>query len=82
MRLRDGAAHLAGMHNTLISQGVAGPALEGNADQIRAVKAKIADMLKPHAPYLAMLREWIRTAKQRGEFANLLQFGIDPETLI
>jgi len=75
-------AFLAANHNTLISAGLTGAALEPNAGQIRAVKTKIAGMLKADAPYLAMLREWIRTAKQRGEFASLLQFGIDPETLI
>ena len=39
-------------------------------------------MLAKDAPYLGMLRGWIRDRKQAGEFAGLEQAGIHLEQLL
>ena len=56
--------------------------LAGNSDQIRGVKEQLRSMLSPDAPYLGMLRGWLRSGRDRGDFDDLLQFGIDPTDLI
>jgi uncharacterized protein (TIGR02646 family) len=70
--------HLVKLHNDL----AAGAAKADNADQIRRVTTALQGMLVSGAPYLAMLREWIRLGKDRGDFDNLVQFGIDLADLI
>jgi hypothetical protein len=49
---------------------------------MRAVKEQLLLMVAHDAPYLAMLRDWMRIAKERNEFARLIQFGIDPTELL
>ena len=75
-------AYLVANHNTLKSLGASAAQLDTNLDQIRTVRKKMKSMLAAGAPYLAMLRGWIRAAKQRGDFALLEQFGIDLTKLI
>jgi uncharacterized protein (TIGR02646 family) len=57
-------SYLVGMHNRLLDPGD----LTANADQIRSVRDELRKMLHPDAPYLAMLRGWIRSARTSGEF--------------
>lgn len=78
----DQLNYLVRNHNTLKQLGASAVQLDANAAQIRAVKEEMQMMLAPNAPYQAMLGEWIRTAKQRGDCALLEQFGIDLTTLI
>lgn len=47
-------------------------------EQMHRVKEKVQEMFRADAPYLAMLRNWIRTNHKRGELAKLRRFGIDP----
>lgn len=74
--------YLVGNHNDLKAMSADVPRIDANADQIRTVKKQLTSMLTRNSPYLAMLRGWIRVARQRGEFERLLQFKIDPITLI
>lgn len=74
--------HLVKIHNTLNSLGARAEELDDNANQIRVVKDQLHAMFEQDAPYLAMLREWIQVSRRRGDFENLLQFGIDPIDLI
>jgi uncharacterized protein (TIGR02646 family) len=78
----DQLNYLATNHNTLKGLGASAAQLDTNLAQIRAVREEMKKMLDANAPYLAMLREWIRKAKQRGDCALLEQFGIDLTTLI
>jgi uncharacterized protein (TIGR02646 family) len=68
--------------NNLKTLGANQTALDDNEGQIRAVVRQIKSLLTPDGQYLGMLREWIRAAHQRGSFARLLQFGIQPLDLI
>jgi uncharacterized protein (TIGR02646 family) len=68
--------------NGLTTLGITGPLMDENLDNVRLLKAKLKSMLAPSAVYLGMLRDWIRTQKQAGSFADLEQFGIDLELLI
>jgi len=61
-------------HNDLIAHGLD---TTRNAAQIKRIKEEIDQMFAANAPYLAMLREWIRRAKQRGDFARIEQLHID-----
>ncbi len=74
--------HLVKHHNLLKVLGAGATDLASNADQIRAVKDVLHAMFAPDAPFLAMLREWVRVSSQRGDFDNLLQFGINPTDMI
>jgi uncharacterized protein (TIGR02646 family) len=78
----DQLNYLATNHNTLIGLGASAAQLDANSTQIRAVQKEMKTMLDSNAPYLAMLGEWIRTAKQRGDCTLLEQFGIDLTKLI
>lgn len=69
-------------HNTLTSLGADAPTLSRNSDQIRAVRKQLRSMLTPDAPYLGMLRGWLRSCRERVDYDDLLQFGIDPTDLI
>lgn len=51
-------------------------------DEIRTLKGVIKGLLTEDAPYLGMLRGWIRDRKRAGELADLEQAGIDLEGLI
>jgi uncharacterized protein (TIGR02646 family) len=73
-------SHLVAMHNDLA--GVNAAKAAANLVQIQALSANLRDMLAPTSPYLGMLRDLIRTTKAAGGFADLIQFGIDPEELI
>lgn len=74
--------HLVWVHNELKTLGADAIKLNANANQIRGLRDQLRDMLASDAPYLAMLRGWLRGAKARGEFDTLIAFGIDPTTLI
>jgi uncharacterized protein (TIGR02646 family) len=80
--LFDNLNFLVRNHNTLKTLNAPAADLNDNAAQIVKVKNAMVEMLGPKAPYLAMLREWIRRAKANGECALLEQFGIDLTTLI
>lgn len=75
-------AYLVENHNNLKALGAPAAQLDANLAQINTVHKKMESMLATNAPYLAMLREWIRTAKQRGDLALLEQFGIGLTKLI
>jgi len=69
-------------HNALIAANAAPAAVADSLTQIQLVATSLRTLLSRTAPYLGMLRHYIRSTKQAGGFADLLQFGIDPETLI
>jgi len=69
-------------HNRLKTLGAPQADVDENAVEIREVKKQIETMLGVDAPFLALLRGWIRAAKGRGDFALLEQFGIDLTKLI
>jgi uncharacterized protein (TIGR02646 family) len=73
----DQLNYLVENHNDLKTLGASAAKLDANLAQIRAVREEMKTMLDAKAPYLAMLREWIRKAKQHGHCALLEQFGID-----
>jgi uncharacterized protein (TIGR02646 family) len=78
----DQLNYLVTNHNTLKGLGASSAQLDANSVQMRAVRDEMIKMLHGSAPYLAMLGEWIRKAKQSGDCALLEQFGIDVTKLI
>jgi len=75
--------YLVKNHNRLMAEPTTTPDyLADNGAQIHKVKAAMIVSLGPQAPYLGMLRDWIRNTKKNGEFALLEQFGIDLTALI
>jgi uncharacterized protein (TIGR02646 family) len=74
--------HLVKSQNDLKTLGAPASMLAHNLTQIANVKDGMLAMLGSKAPYLAMLREWIRVAKRNGDCALLEQFGIDLTALI
>jgi uncharacterized protein (TIGR02646 family) len=70
--------HLVTLHNGLTSQALR----DSNATQIAKVRDALREMFQASQPYLGMLRQWVRDAIGRGEFARLVQFGIEPASLI
>jgi hypothetical protein len=55
--------------------------VERNRQQIVALKRDIRGPLASDAPYLGMLRDWIRRHKNAGGLADLERFKIDLENL-
>lgn len=51
-------------------------------DHIKKVVRGITDMMAPDAEYLAIKRDWIRSAHGKGEFADLAKFGIGLDHLV
>lgn len=80
--LFDNLNFLVKNHNTLKALGAPSVTLNDNGAQIAKVKGAMVEMLGPKAPYLAMLRDWIRRATTNGECALLEQFGIDLTSLV
>jgi uncharacterized protein (TIGR02646 family) len=74
--------YLVTERNTLKALGATHAVIDANGQQIAAVRDSVRAMLARNAPYLAMVREWIREAHVRGEFAHLMQFGIDLRAMI
>jgi hypothetical protein len=74
--------HLVRVQNDLVDTGRPDSAKAKNLTEIGVVSAHIVELLGSKAPFLAMLREWVRKARQDGEFDDLLAFGIDPGTLV
>jgi uncharacterized protein (TIGR02646 family) len=68
--------------NGLVARGITGELMETNAESIRLIKLRLRELLRPEAPYLGMLRGWIRSRKAAGDFADLERCGIDLEVLL
>jgi len=63
-------------------RGIDGGLLDINAESIRLIRVRVRDLLARKAPYLGMLRDWIRRQKQAGAFADLERCGVDLEAMI
>jgi uncharacterized protein (TIGR02646 family) len=74
--------YLVKNQNTLESRQATASELDENIKQIAAIRDAVRGMLARDAAYLAMVRGWIRDANARGEFDNLLQFGINLVAMI
>lgn len=74
--------HLVFVQNTLVGIGANQASLDSNLAQIGSLVQHIIGRLNRQAPYLGMLREWIRKTKAAGGFDELLKFNIDPEVLV
>lgn len=75
-------AFLVKNHNDLKALGASAQSVDENSNQIRAVRDGVRAIVAKDAPYLGMVREWIRESHSRGEFASLLQFGIDLSAMV
>ena len=53
-----------------------------NEHQIEIISNDLSESMNQNAPYLGMLRDYIRRSKAAGEFDDLIERGIDPEALI
>jgi len=74
--------HLVETQNRLVQEGAEANVRAENLIQIGAIRKHIDGLLNKKAPYLAMLREWVRKTRKAGRFDDLIAFGIDPKDLI
>jgi uncharacterized protein (TIGR02646 family) len=56
--------------------------IEAKHQQIKAIRDHLAKRMARNAPYLGMIRDYIRRAKAKGEFHDLIKNGIDPARLL
>jgi uncharacterized protein (TIGR02646 family) len=56
--------------------------IDSKLDQIQNLKAHLAMSMANDAPFLGMIRDYIRRSKALGKFDDLIKNGIDPEKLL
>jgi uncharacterized protein (TIGR02646 family) len=56
--------------------------IEAKHQQIRAIRGHLARHMAGTAPYLGMIRDYIRREKTKGAFDDLVKNGIDPVKLL
>ncbi|MGH8235988.1 MAG: retron system putative HNH endonuclease [Steroidobacteraceae bacterium] len=67
---------------TLKAEGAADARIEGKRDQLRRIRLHLATRTAADAPFLGMVRGYIRRTKAAGGFDDLIRAGIDPENLL
>jgi uncharacterized protein (TIGR02646 family) len=76
--LRDLVVELA----NFIETGQPENLVEAKREQVRKLKAHLVRCTASDAPYLAMVRDYVRRTKADGKFDDLIKAGIDPENLL
>jgi uncharacterized protein (TIGR02646 family) len=69
-------------HEKLTELGASPEVLKENLERIREKKLILKAKCVADAPYLGMVRDYIRKTKAAKEFDDMLQNGIDPEALL
>jgi len=75
-------AFLVRNQNALVAAGAPLPHVDDNLKQIRKLVRRLTVAFEPSAPYLAMLRDFVRRQMARGAFEDLRPFGVDPAALL